>query len=801
MVWLHPLLLTGLLVIIVPVLLHLLMRAKPKKLVFPALRLIQNRKRTNVRRLRLRHLALLLLRMAVLACLVFAIARPSVPATDYSLRFGDWLRLALVAGAVSAAYFGCLTLWRRRKLAAHEVAYRRSYLRAGLLVFGLLALGLFVAWPYQRRIAAAITQPTLAPNEFLPVAAVMLFDTSLSMQYRNESRTRLEVAQEIATKHLGSLPGSSRAAIADSAADTPIRFQNDLAAAAKRITSLTALPLSAPLEDRLISAIEAQLEDQERTVGAEREKSDADLLREVYVFTDLAASAWRKDPSPQLKDVLTRATAVSVYLIDVGVPAPTNAAVTTLTLADQSVTRGEQTTLKATIEAVGMAAGEHVVELHVESGTGKLVKQGAQSVRVEPAAAATVVFPVQGTTGSVLQGEVRLLASDPLAFDDVRPFTLQMEPPIDVLVVAETNSDALFLVDALDSFGKLKYRTQVIPASRFAGTVLSKYAVVCLVNVADPGEAGWRALDEFVAEGGSALIVLGNKVNNAKYSFSPAAKDVLPGELKASLPFDPPESLDLQNVTHPLLRKFADWGTGGLTSVPISRYWRVTPSVQDTAVIANYTDNRRVPAPAFIERAHGKGRVLMLTTSLDRLWNDLPVAEWFIVLVDQMLQYLVRSLGEVFNYTIGETVSISLESAPGLNAYLLRKPGLQQLRNDIPAGTSRLTLRDVDQIGNYRLTGPDPQSNFERGFSVGPNPGESNLQRLTKEEVDGRLGVDRYSLSRDIENLQRNVRAGRLGREAFPLLALILLAAFLGEHFVANRFYEAEAGAPEKTST
>jgi hypothetical protein len=69
---------------------------------------------------------------------------------------------------------------------------------------------------------------------------------------------------------------------------------------------------------------------------------------------------------------------------------------------------------------------------------------------------------------------------------------------------------------------------------------------------------------------------------------------------------------------------------------------------------------------------------------------------------------------------------------------------------------------------------------------------------LTKEEVDGRLGADRYSLARDIENLQRNVRAGRLGREAFPLLALILLAAFLGEHFVANRFYETGAGPAEK---
>src|SRR5262245_16101579 len=51
MVVTHPLLLFGLFLVAIPVILHLLMRTKPKKLLFPALRLIQNRKRTNTRRM------------------------------------------------------------------------------------------------------------------------------------------------------------------------------------------------------------------------------------------------------------------------------------------------------------------------------------------------------------------------------------------------------------------------------------------------------------------------------------------------------------------------------------------------------------------------------------------------------------------------------------------------------------------------------------------------------------------------------------------------------------------------------
>ncbi len=120
MVLTHPYLLYGLLLVAIPVILHLLMRAKPKKLLFPALRLIQNRKKTNTRRMRLRHFWLLLLRMAVIALLAFAIARPSVPPADYSLHGEDWLKLLLVAGACAAIYSGTLVLWKRRSTPHHE---------------------------------------------------------------------------------------------------------------------------------------------------------------------------------------------------------------------------------------------------------------------------------------------------------------------------------------------------------------------------------------------------------------------------------------------------------------------------------------------------------------------------------------------------------------------------------------------------------------------------------------------------------------------------------------------------------
>src|SRR5688572_25905526 len=128
---LHPPLLGLLALAAVPVILHFLMRPKPKRLLFPALRLIESRKKTHVRRLRLRHVWLLLLRVALICLLVFAIARPLVPAANYGLTTGELLGLLGVAALCAAAYAAAVRWWGRQAAARHEFLYRRTLLRAG----------------------------------------------------------------------------------------------------------------------------------------------------------------------------------------------------------------------------------------------------------------------------------------------------------------------------------------------------------------------------------------------------------------------------------------------------------------------------------------------------------------------------------------------------------------------------------------------------------------------------------------------------------------------------------------------
>src|SRR3990172_7473842 len=78
MTFVNPLLLAGTSLVAIPIVLHLIMRRKPRRFEFPALRFIQKRHDVNRRRLRLRHLVLLALRALAIVLLAAALARPSV---------------------------------------------------------------------------------------------------------------------------------------------------------------------------------------------------------------------------------------------------------------------------------------------------------------------------------------------------------------------------------------------------------------------------------------------------------------------------------------------------------------------------------------------------------------------------------------------------------------------------------------------------------------------------------------------------------------------------------------------------
>ena len=76
MSFVFPALLGAIVLAGIPVLLHLILRQKPKTLAFPAFRFLVARHQANQRKFQLKHWLLLALRIALIAGLILAVARP-----------------------------------------------------------------------------------------------------------------------------------------------------------------------------------------------------------------------------------------------------------------------------------------------------------------------------------------------------------------------------------------------------------------------------------------------------------------------------------------------------------------------------------------------------------------------------------------------------------------------------------------------------------------------------------------------------------------------------------------------------
>jgi len=807
---LHPALIYGLGLAALPVILHFLMKQKPKRVIFPALKLIQSRQKQNSRRFRLRHLWLLLLRVGVLGLLVFALTRPSLPPANYSFSGREWGVLAAIVAGGMGLYFTLLRRWHKQGVPKPDLIDRRSKARVWTTTAVLALLLLCVGWPYQRRVMAEIKEPRPMAALDLPVAAVCLFDTSQSTSYTQEGKTRLDLAKAIAKNHLGDLPASSRVAIADCSADNPIIFQSTLSTAQTRIEALEPRPVALPLNERLRSALQVQADDRRRTLeeqGAVAEDSRRDrFIRRVYILTDLARSAWSAGISQQLKADLERQKDVDIYLIDIGEEQPLNAGVTQVSLSRERISIGGSLDVQATLTSTGLTENVRV-KLFLIDGKEQLVPRGERSVKLTPNTPVKVDFPrLKGLTGPVVHGVIQIDRSDPLAADNARHFTAFAGPPTPVLIVTPQISRALQVQVALAPFEKESSETNVfeptiVTPNNLTAALIQKAQVIWLQDLTTLPDATWNLISKHVEQGHGLIVTLGDdKINPVDFDRT-AAQVCLPASLEVWKP-KADYRLRFPNRVHPLFAEYREQEQNWAVlenDVLVYRFWKVKPA-GGARVLATYDDKEL--SPAILEKSHGKGRVLMFTSGThlpekqSNRWNNFPSTlgpTWmWIGFVQQLADYAAGGGVEQYNHLCGEEVTLSLTPHPAERQLLLREPGLRQSPKVIPPDGESLTVTRTETAGAYTLLEGTDALRPLTGFSVDLNPRECDLTRLTPTDLNEILGPDRYQLARSIDELKNNIRSSDLGQEVFPILLAVLMVFFCGEHLVANRFYEEE---------
>ncbi len=713
MTFLNITLLAGSALIAVPIVLHLIMRRKPKHFEFPALRFVQKRHETNQRRLRLRHLLLLLLRAAAIALLAFALARPSMLLSD------------------------------------------------------------------------------VLPGQEEPVAAAMIFDCSPRMEYRHENRTRLESARELALWLLPQLPRNSEIAVLDTRLG-PAAFEVDRSSARNRIDRLEPEANSRPLTDVIGKALELLATSELRR-------------REVYVLTDLGRASWPEDAAVRLQEQISGVPGVGMYVIDVGIEAPANFGLGELRLPRQVLSSRGTLVVQTDLSATG-TGGNRTVELDLvttDRDTGKRIEQkrSEQIVSLEEGQSRQVVFRVGGMETGTHQGRVRIVGEDALPADDRRYFTFEVKPAWRVLVVAPRTPHVFvpFFTEAVSPrefrlSGQARYECETIAQDELAEKRLQDYAAVCLLDPEPLEDPVWQKLANYVSDGRGLAAFLGRNAQAVESFNGPVAQQVMPGELAVVVnrpDFD--THLAPDNRQHPVLAELNRLsGSVPWDAFPVVRYWQWGSKAKGVGTIVSYSDG----APALLERSVGKGRTMVMTTPVTddtnrKPWNYLPVEDsWpYLILVNEMLAYLVGSSDEQLNYYAGQTVILKLQPQLARRSFFVTGPDGVTFPVTADPRESVLVVSDPEQPGNYRVQAGGGIAGADRGFSVNLRPEQTDMTRITRDELTELLGPEQYRLARNREEIDRDVSLGRVGQELYPYLIVLVALVLAAEHVVANRFY------------
>lgn len=249
---------------------------------------------------------------------------------------------------------------------------------------------------------------------------------------------------------------------------------------------------------------------------------------------------------------------------------------------------------------------------------------------------------------------VELADADDYAPDNRYYFGISLKERIRVLLVngepsgVAYSDETYFLVRALNPGGRTK--SSIIPEttspSGLAKRELADFDVVVLANVARVAPKSADKLKNFVRGGGGLFLTMGSQVDPDSWNQNMA--ELLPKPLRGVKRLaqrgDPDAPVKITRLgsrmrEHPIFRVFDLAGGASLQSAQVYSYMLLEPSLPDQVrQLLAYKDS----APALVERKVGDGRVLLLTTTIDRDWSDLPVRTAFLPLTRRIMQFLAR---------------------------------------------------------------------------------------------------------------------------------------------------------------
>lgn len=725
MSFLSATLVLGTLAAVVPIVLHLLARREPKKVIFSSVQFLTVRFESNRSRMQIRRWWLLALRVLAVMALAIALARPAI----HRSLSTTWLTI----GIIGALCFGLLVM-----ASVSKIQQRNRNLVRGLTLASLIAGLAALVWGT----FAYASGPSVTTSDGGPIACSIIMDNSPASGWKSGEETTIGRMQQIAGELIARLPAQSRISIIDRSM-TPAAFSVDIAAAVSKIDRAEPILALKPISATVETAIRLL-----RT-------SDLDN-RQVVIITDLARGGWDSQRSSEEVALAldNPDQPVSVSIVDLGERVGINRSLSKLQVTNSRPAADSATTVTAIVSSnvygdpanllaendgvqlqaaeVGGAESSITVELQMfdSDPTFPIIRDGVPiysaakaldrtTIDLRPGTNAEVVLATQGLPIGIHHGKLVLTGSDALSIDDQQYFTLVVSPPSRLLMVGDFQPTAVSLdqegstsplladqeADAIAWAANVstdpgqssapEFLVEKIAEDDLQVADLSGYDVIALLDpsaeVLAPSAETDSPIENYLRQGGAIWVCLGPNLADGEglvgvapaNPSGPANTDqASPSEESLSVPLPvvnpvrrwrvPGDGSFLRVVrpSHPLfsgLDADTPWNL-----FPVNQYWQLDPLPADQ-VIARFAGNDH---PAVVirqsqdESSGAVSRIVVIATPLPALvepaasWNRLFKGEpWpAFVLTRQSLGWLAGRRGDPLSTMVGRPITVPLDT-------------------------------------------------------------------------------------------------------------------------------------------
>jgi hypothetical protein len=233
--------------------------------------------------------------------------------------------------------------------------------------------------------------------------------------------------------------------------------------------------------------------------------------------------------------------------------------------------------------------------------------------------------------------EVRIEGGDALTADDASVFSVRRSDPERALFVHSSDDarSAVYFGAALKAAANSSFLLQSVREEETMDLDPSLFGLVVLSDSVALPAIFEHAVSQYVAKGGNVFIALGTRVGR-----------------RARIPVWDGNATDVHDYardggaatvgqvdfTHPaLLNQQPGRDNGGWAETKV--FYAVVVDPRDARVAARLSDG----TPLVLDRQVGQGHLLLLTSGIENLTNDLPLHPVFVAFVDRVARYLSGS--------------------------------------------------------------------------------------------------------------------------------------------------------------